>query len=275
MSREEHFMYKEKTLRTQSLGSKKSCKDGRVSRVWAGPIAQMLREVQEQPRWIVSHTGLCMRRGEGEVVWYGVYLHRSLWLCRTLWLSTREHLAVVTGLLVTDMENKGQFRVVFGRFQWSQKGNEGLFRWSSIILYILLAPLQENLIKTSRRELWKQSVSHRFIIPGKSLLSYGLEWIERHVYLRLIFQRVKGPTHWERPWFGERLKAGEDDNIGWDGWMALWTQWTWVWANSGRLWRTEKSGMLQSMGTQTVRHWEAEQQYLRLQCIFYGTWRPS
>ena len=33
-----------------------------------------------------------------------------------------------------------------------------------------------------------------------------------------------------------------------DGQMALLTQWTWVWANSGRQWRTGKLGVLQSMG---------------------------
>ena len=43
------------------------------------------------------------------------------------------------------------------------------------------------------------------------------------------------PTHWKRPWCGERLRArGEGGNRGWDGWMAPPTQWTWVWANSGR-----------------------------------------
>ena len=31
---------------------------------------------------------------------------------------------------------------------------------------------------------------------------------------------------------------------GWDGWMASLTQWTWMWANSGRQWRTEEPGML-------------------------------
>ena len=36
-------------------------------------------------------------------------------------------------------------------------------------------------------------------------------------------------------------------NRGWDGWMASVTQWTWVWANSGRQWRTGKPGVLQSM----------------------------
>ena len=35
-------------------------------------------------------------------------------------------------------------------------------------------------------------------------------------------------THLKRPWFWERLKAGEGDDRGWDGWMASLTQWTWV-----------------------------------------------
>ena len=38
----------------------------------------------------------------------------------------------------------------------------------------------------------------------------------------------------------------------WDGWIALPTQWTWVWANSGKWWRTGKPGVLQSMGSQRV-----------------------
>ena len=47
----------------------------------------------------------------------------------------------------------------------------------------------------------------------------------------------------------------------WDGRMALSTQWAWVWANSGRWWRTGKAGVLQSMGSQRVRHdWETEEQ---------------
>ena len=60
---------------------------------------------------------------------------------------------------------------------------------------------------------------------------------------------------WKRPWCCEKLKAGgEGDFRGWDGWMASLTQWIWVWANSGRLWWTEKPGMLQFMGLQRVGH---------------------
>ena len=41
---------------------------------------------------------------------------------------------------------------------------------------------------------------------------------------------------------------GRGDNRGWDSWMASLTRWTWVWANSGRWWRTGNPGLLQSMG---------------------------
>ena len=62
-------------------------------------------------------------------------------------------------------------------------------------------------------------------------------------------------THWKRPWCWERLRAGgEGGNRGWDGWMASLTQWTWVWANPGRWWRTGKPGVLQSMGWQRLGH---------------------
>ena len=62
-------------------------------------------------------------------------------------------------------------------------------------------------------------------------------------------------TTWKRPWCdGERLRAGEGDDRGWDGWMASLTQWTWVWGNSKRRWGTGKPGVLQSKGLQRVRH---------------------
>ena len=57
-----------------------------------------------------------------------------------------------------------------------------------------------------------------------------------------------------------KLKAG-GDNRGWDGWMASPTQWIWVRASFRRWWSKRKPGMLQSMGSQRVRHnWATEQQ---------------
>ena len=56
------------------------------------------------------------------------------------------------------------------------------------------------------------------------------------------------------------LKArGEGDDRGWDGWMASLTQWTWVWVGTRNWWWTGRPGVLQSMGSQRVRHdWVTE-----------------
>ena len=53
----------------------------------------------------------------------------------------------------------------------------------------------------------------------------------------------------------------EGYNRGWDGWMVLLTQWTWVWVISGRYWRREKPGMLQFIGLQIIGH-ESETEQL-------------
>ena len=66
-------------------------------------------------------------------------------------------------------------------------------------------------------------------------------------------------TRLKRPWCWERLKAGgEEDDRGWDGWMASSTQWTRVWVDSGSWW-TGRPGVLWFMGSQRVRHdWATE-----------------
>ena len=58
-------------------------------------------------------------------------------------------------------------------------------------------------------------------------------------------------THLKRPWCWERLKAGEEGNRGWDGWMASLSRWERVWASSRSWWWTGEPGMLQSMGSQS------------------------
>ena len=50
------------------------------------------------------------------------------------------------------------------------------------------------------------------------------------------------------------MRASEGEDRRYYGWMALLTQWKWVWANSGRELRTGKPGMLQFMGSQRVGH---------------------
>ena len=77
-------------------------------------------------------------------------------------------------------------------------------------------------------------------------------------------------THLKRPWCWKRLKAGgEGDDRGWDGWMASPTRWTWVWGSSRSWWWTGRPGMLQSMGSQRVRHdWSTELNWIELMRIF-------
>ena len=81
---------------------------------------------------------------------------------------------------------------------------------------------------------------------------------------------AKSLTHWKRPWRWERLKVEVDDR-GWDGWMASPTRWTWVWAGSGSWWWTGNPGVLQSMGSQSVRHdWATELNFFVEPPVAYG-----
>ena len=56
---------------------------------------------------------------------------------------------------------------------------------------------------------------------------------------------------WKDPDAGKGRDGGDR---GWDGWMASLTWWTWVWASSWSWWWIGKPGMLQSLGSQRVRH---------------------
>ena len=122
---------------------------------------------------------------------------------------------------------------------------------------------------------WPKYWSFSFSISSSNeysgLISIKIDWFELHAAqgtLKSLLQHnnlatwLEEPTHWKRLWCWERLKAGgEGGNRGWDGWMASQTQLKWVWANSRRWWWTGKPGVLQSMGSQRVRHnWATEQQ---------------
>ena len=62
-------------------------------------------------------------------------------------------------------------------------------------------------------------------------------------------------THRKRLLRWARLKAGgEDDDRGWDSWMASPTWWTWVWESTRSWWWTGRPGVLWFMGSQRVRH---------------------
>ena len=58
---------------------------------------------------------------------------------------------------------------------------------------------------------------------------------------------------------GKVWRQEERSTTGRNGCMSSPTQWTWVWASSRSWWWTGKPGVLQSMGSQGVRHdWGTE-----------------
>ena len=84
---------------------------------------------------------------------------------------------------------------------------------------------------------------------------YSLEGLRLKLKLQYFGHLMQKAYSLEKTLMLGNLKAGEEgDDRGWDGWTASLIQWTWVWANSGRWWRAEKPGMLQSMGPQRVGH---------------------
>ena len=98
---------------------------------------------------------------------------------------------------------------------------------------------------------------------------YSLEGL----MLKLKFQYF-GHLMWSVDSLEKILMLGKTEGrrkraVRWDGWMASWTQWTWVWTGSGRWWRMGKPGMLQSIGSGRVRHdlaTEWQQQWEHKKC---------
>ena len=74
---------------------------------------------------------------------------------------------------------------------------------------------------------WTARRSNQSILKDISP-EYSLEGLMLRLKLQYFGHLCKELTHWKKPWCWARLKAGEGDDRGWDGWMASPTQWTWV-----------------------------------------------
>ena len=107
---------------------------------------------------------------------------------------------------------------------------------------------------------WTASRSNQSILKFPEISpEYSLEGLRLKLKLQYFGHLMRRTDSFERPWCWERVKAGEGDDRRWDGWMASRTQWTWVWVNSGSWWYTGRTGVLQPMGSQRVRHdWATE-----------------
>ena len=104
------------------------------------------------------------------------------------------------------------------------------------------------------RETWVWSLDREDPLEKEmaihsSTIAWKIPWTEEPGRLQ-----SKGSQRVRHNWATSLSLSVFPSDRGWDGWMASPTQWTWVWVNSGRWWRTGKPGVLHSMGMQRVRH---------------------
>ena len=101
----------------------------------------------------------------------------------------------------------------------------------------------------------------------------GQSWIFiRGLMLKLNLQYF-GHLRWRADSLENTLMLGKIEGRRRRGWqrmrclIASLTQWTWIWVRSGRQWRTEEPGVLQSMGSQRVGRDLANEQQTQCACL--------
>ena len=86
---------------------------------------------------------------------------------------------------------------------------------------------------------------------------YSLEGLMLKLKLQYFGHLMRRTDSLEKTLMLGKIEGGK--RRGRDGWIASLTQWTWVWASSGRWWWTRKPGVLQSMRLKNVRQdWVTE-----------------
>ena len=113
----------------------------------------------------------------------------------------------------------------------------------------------ESLGLSRRSNRWSNQSILREISP-----EYSLEGLILKLKLQYFGHLMQRTDSLEKTLMLGKIEGGRRrGDLGWDGWMASPTQWTWAWVNSRSWWWTGKPGVLQSMGSQRVRHnWVAE-----------------
>ena len=136
--------------------------------------------------------------------------------------------------------------------------------------------LHHNMSETPLAQFHKEMERHRaeLTCPETHLVSGGSKVWTQFVFPVCAFNYKLHPLNqyfghlvWRTKPLEKTLMLGKmegkrrAEDREWDGWTASPTQRTWVWVNSGRWWRTEEPGVLQSMGWQRVGHdWVPGQQ---------------
>ena len=108
------------------------------------------------------------------------------------------------------------------------------------------------------RVLWTAKRSNQSILKEISP-EYSLEGLLLKLKLQYFGHLMRRTDSWMTLMLG---KTDGGRRRGWQrmrGWIASPTQWRWLWVIPGSWWRTGRSGMLQSMGSQTAGHnWVTE-----------------
>ena len=111
--------------------------------------------------------------------------------------------------------------------------------------------------------------THESPLECKEIKPVNPKWNQPWIFIGRI--DAEAPILWSpdaKSWlFGKNLMLGKIESKRRRGQqkrdccMASPIQWIWVWASSGRRWRTGKPGVIQSMGSQRVGcNWATEQQ---------------
>ena len=118
-------------------------------------------------------------------------------------------------------------------WMWEMDRKEGWCFWS-VVLETFESPLDSKMVKPVNP---KGNQSWILIVRIDAEAGAPIFWPPD----------AKSQLTGKDPDAGKDWGQEEKGATGWGGWIASSTQWTWVWANSRRWWRTGKPGVLQFM----------------------------
>ena len=124
-------------------------------------------------------------------------------------------------------------------YKWTRSTHSlhsGRFYWVSQKFYLgFTVRWYRKTCKNFLRVLWAARISQ---ILKEMNPEYSLEGVMLKLKFQYLATWCEELSHWRRPSSWEILRAeGEEDDRGWNGWMASPTQWTW---SLSKLWEVIK-----------------------------------